>query len=63
MPTPTGMIRGRLATFATQLRFPKLVALTTAVFVIDLLVPDMIPFADEILLGLLAAIMASFKKR
>ena len=62
MRTPTGMVRGRLAAFAAQLRFPKLVALTTAVFVIDMLVPDMIPFADEILLGLLAAIMATFKR-
>lgn len=63
MRTPTALFRGGLAAFASRLRFPKLVALITAVFVIDVLIPDMIPFADEILLGLLAAAMASFKKK
>ena len=63
MRTPTGMVRNRFTTFAAQLRFPKLVALTAAIFVIDMIVPDMVPFADEILLGLLAAMMATFKKK
>ena len=63
MRTPTGMVRNRFTAFAAQLRFPKLVALTVSVFVIDMLVPDMVPFADEILLGLLASILATFKKK
>jgi len=32
-------------------------------FVIDLLFPDMVPFADEILLGLISLLLASLKKR
>jgi hypothetical protein len=63
MRTPFGMIRDRLTAFAAGLRFPNLLALTVALFVIDLIVPDAIPFADEILLGLIAAILASIKKR
>jgi hypothetical protein len=32
-------------------------------FVIDLIVPDFIPLADEILLGLGSLLLANFKKR
>jgi hypothetical protein len=63
MRTPFGMIRDRLMAFAAGLRFPNLVALTVALFLIDLIVPDAIPFADEILLGLLATILAAIKKK
>ncbi len=57
------MIQNRLIVFASRLRFPKLFALTVGVFVVDMLLPDAIPFADEILLGLLAALLATVKKR
>ncbi|PIY21845.1 MAG: hypothetical protein COZ11_14910 [Deltaproteobacteria bacterium CG_4_10_14_3_um_filter_51_14] len=49
--------------YASNLRFPRLLALTAALFVIDLLVPDMLPFLDEILLGLISLIFVSLKKR
>jgi hypothetical protein len=49
--------------FAAGLRFPRLLAVTVALFVLDLIVPDMIPFVDEILLGLLSLLLASLKKR
>ncbi|HPR06362.1 MAG TPA: hypothetical protein PK620_03290 [Denitromonas sp.] len=45
-----------------RLRFPQLFALTAAVFVIDLLVPDPLPFADEILFGLLTVLFGVWKK-
>ncbi len=61
--TPQGMILNRLMQFAAGLRFPKLLAVTAALFILDLIVPDMIPFADEILLGLLSLLLASLKKR
>ena len=48
--------------WASRLRFPWLLALTTALFVIDLAIPDLIPFVDEILLGLAALLLASFRK-
>jgi len=60
---PQGMILNRLMQFAAGLRFPKLLAMTAALFVLDLIIPDMIPFADEILLGLLSLLLASLKKR
>jgi hypothetical protein len=49
--------------FAAGLRFPNLLAFTAALFILDLIIPDMIPFADEILLGLLSLLLASLKKR
>ena len=63
MLTPWGSMRDRLMRYALTLRFPKLLAITTALFVIDLLFPDMVPFADEILLGLISLLLASLKKR
>lgn len=48
--------------YATELRFPKLAALTAGLFLFDLFLPDFIPFVDEILLGLVAALLATLKK-
>jgi len=52
---------GWVQRFASRLRYPQLFALLATLFVIDLMVPDMIPFADEILLGLLTLVAARFK--
>lgn len=59
IPDPLGALRD----YAARLRFPKLVALTFGLLVIDVLVPDVVPFIDEILLALVTALLASFKKR
>jgi hypothetical protein len=61
--TPWSAIRDRLMRYASTLRFPKLLAITTALFAIDLFFPDVVPFADEILLGLISLLLASLKKR
>lgn len=45
-----------------RLSYPKLFLLTAALFVADTLIPDFIPFVDEILLGLGALLLANFKK-
>jgi len=63
MLTPWSIIRGRLMRYASNLRFPRLLVVTSALFVIDLLFPDMVPFVDEILLGLISLLLASLKKR
>jgi hypothetical protein len=63
MNSPQGEIRGRLLGYASRLRFPKLLAITAGLFILDLLVPDMVPFVDEILLGLVSLLLASLKKR
>jgi hypothetical protein len=57
-----GPVIGLLVRFFGRLRFPYLVAVTATLFVVDLFVPDVIPLADELLLGLVTAILASFKK-
>ena len=49
--------------WAGRLRFPQLLALTTGLFVLDLLVPDPIPFADELLLGLATLILANWRRK
>jgi hypothetical protein len=57
------MIQDRLIQYASRLRFPKLLALAAVVFVVDLILPDVIPFADEILLGLITLLLGTLKKR
>ena len=49
--------------FASRLRFPHLFWLTFGLFVFDVLIPDLIPFADEVLLALLSLLFASWQKR
>lgn len=63
MAVARGAVAAAIARFASGLRFPKLVALTAAVFVLDLLIPDVIPFADEILLGLVTLVLAGIRRR
>ncbi|GAB3332637.1 DUF6116 family protein [Marilutibacter aestuarii] len=48
--------------FVEKLSYPKLFLVTAAVFVVDLFVPDMVPFADELLLGL-ATLLLSRKRK
>ena len=58
----THPLSGPVIKAARKLRFPKLLALTATLFVIDLLVPDPIPFLDEILLGLSTILFASWRE-
>jgi hypothetical protein len=61
--SPQREIRNRLLQYASRLRFPRLLAVTVGLFVFDLIVPDAVPFVDEILLGLMSLLLASLKKR
>ncbi|NJD31485.1 MAG: hypothetical protein FIB04_06320 [Gammaproteobacteria bacterium] len=55
---------GRIVTrFASRLRFPTLFWLVAGLFVLDVFVPDLVPFADEILLALGTLLLGSLKKR
>ncbi|MCK6406768.1 MAG: hypothetical protein L6Q60_12225 [Rhodocyclaceae bacterium] len=56
------LLLGPLLAWLATLRFPVLFGITAVVFLIDLLVPDFIPFADEILLGLGTALLANLKR-
>ena len=44
-------------------RSPVLLLVAATLFVVDLLVPDFIPFIDEILLGLVTILLARWKVR
>ncbi len=47
--------------WARRLRFRQLFYLTAVLFLLDLVIPDMLPFADEVLLGLATLLFASWK--
>ena len=57
------MIGNLVTRFAGGLRFPTLFTLVAALFVVDLLIPDFVPFMDEILLALGALLLAGLRKR
>jgi hypothetical protein len=49
--------------FLGRLSYPRLFVITATLFVIDLIIPDFIPLADEILLGLGSLLLANFRTR
>lgn len=51
-----------LTRYLSRLRFPQLFAITAVLFVVDVLVPDFIPFVDEVLLALATLLLGSWKK-
>ena len=58
MAAPAQFVLRRLA----RLRFPKLFVLTAVLFVADLFVPDVIPFVDELLLGMGTMLLGSLRR-
>lgn len=56
------LLLGPLLAWLTTLRFPVLFGVTAIIFVSDLLLPDFVPFADEILLGLVTALLGNLKR-
>lgn len=53
----------RWMSFLSRLRSWQLLALVALLFVLDIVIPDPIPFVDEILLGLLTLLLARWKGR
>jgi len=49
--------------FLGRLSYPRLFLVTAVLFVFDLIIPDFVPLADEILLGLGTLLLANFKNR
>ncbi len=49
--------------WARRLRYPTLFKLTAALFAVTLVVPDPIPFVDELLLGMGTLLLANWKTR
>ncbi len=62
---PRSVTRGLIARALAglNLRFPVLFLVLLIVTIADLLIPDVIPFVDEIVLGLLTAIFGLWRKR
>jgi hypothetical protein len=46
-----------------RLRFPTLFLALAGIFLIDLAIPDFIPFVDELLLGVATLIVGSLTRR
>lgn len=55
--------RGLLGRFLARLRFPQLFALLAGLLLVDLLVPDPVPFLDELVLAVLTFLVALWKDR
>ena len=62
MTANKGALLGLVERFAGQLRFPQLFWLTLILFLLDVLIPDLVSFADEILLGLATLMLGSWKR-
>lgn len=59
---PQGLVGALIARYASRLRFPQLFAFTGTLFLLDMLIPDLIPFMDEAMLGLLTLLLGMLKK-
>ncbi|MCL4838951.1 MAG: hypothetical protein KJ058_13405 [Thermoanaerobaculia bacterium] len=57
-----GSARDAAQKVATRLKFPQAFGVFLALFLINLVVPDAIPFIDEILLGLGAALFGMWRE-
>jgi hypothetical protein len=51
-----------LGRLASRLRFPQLFAFTATLFLLDLVIPDLIPFVDELLLGLATLLLGMWRQ-
>jgi len=56
-------IKKRLTHYLESLRFPWLLLVTLALFLVNVFVPDVFPFVDEILLALIAVVLARLKRK
>ena len=63
MTIPKRVAVGGLLGWARKRRFPTLLLITGGLFALDVVVPDFIPFADELLLGLATLILSRWKDR
>jgi len=60
MPNP---LLAPLLRWVGRLSYPRLFLVTAVLFVVDVIVPDFIPLADELLLCLGTLLLANWKKR
>ena len=48
--------------WAAKRRYPTLLKIVLCCFVVDLVVPDPVPFMDEVVLGVLSIVFAQLKR-
>jgi len=60
MPNPLTV---PLLNWAGKLRYPTLAKVVAALFVVDVFLPDPVPFVDELVLGLATLLLANWKYR
>lgn len=58
-----GRMIGRIERYLTTLRFPILMLLTVVLFTVNMLIPDVVPFVDEVLMALIAIVLSRIKRR
>ncbi len=56
-------VSGVVVEHAGKLRFPILLAISAVLFGLDFMIPDAIPFVDEIFLGLSTVILATWRRK
>jgi hypothetical protein len=56
-------IKSRLIGYLNSLRFPWLLLVTAVLFLANVLIPDVLPFVDEILLALVGIVLSRLKRR
>lgn len=56
-------LKSRIVSYLGSLRFPWLLLVAVVLLAVNLFVPDALPFVDEILLAVIAAILARLKRR
>lgn len=57
------VLPGFILRYAQRLKFPQLFLIMLCLFVLDFLIPDPIPFLDEIFFGVATLLLASLKNR
>ncbi len=61
--TPGGPVSLLLQRFLPRLKYPWLFLIMLLLFLADLVVPDFLPFVDEVMLGLLTVLVGSWRTR
>ena len=61
--TSGSAVRDTATRRARRLRFPTLFVLMGLLFLVDLVVPDFIPFVDEIILGLVTVMLGLMREK
>jgi hypothetical protein len=56
-------MKAAIIRYLESLRFPVLLIVTAIIFLVNVFVPDMVPFVDELLLALVVALLARLKRR